>query len=476
MKDRLLFNNDRNNFLETNLKKKYDRITFNIKCNVITISISWKNNKNLLFMYLFGPDKNLYGQIVTNSKDGTRCISTISDYTSPCCKTLKSSETFQGEWTIEYAIYGEVESNTASILVKEEDEFNHKLKEISLIERPKISEHTIYDEMKWYAGDFHTHTIFSDGKMTREENNDIAKKQDLDFFIPTDHNIFHYKWPKSDDVFIYPGVEITSSYGHINLLFSEKNPFEEHSIFEIENKTSLIEIIKEAEKYSIVSINHPFMPPWDFLLGDLPLEYVKILEIINDPTYKTSINATNDAKDKWNCLLNDGFKVVGIGGSDSHLRPNEKYANSEYPSILGDPKTYLYSKSNSWNDLKQALIQGDVVVSRKDFIDLNIHGLNRENNSFEGKVLLESKLTNETFHDLDLYHNWIIDGKTILKEKGLVSKLNQEIDLKYHWIRLDITDEDDNLYGFTNPIFFNRDEKTQSMKYWKDLMVKKYEN
>ena len=73
MKDRLLFNNDKNNFLETNLKKKYDKLTFNIKCNVITISISWKNNKNLLFMYLFGPDKNLYGQIVTNSKDGTRC-------------------------------------------------------------------------------------------------------------------------------------------------------------------------------------------------------------------------------------------------------------------------------------------------------------------------------------------------------------------------------------------------------------------
>lgn len=210
MKDRLLSNSDKNIFLETNLKKKYDKIVFDIKCNVITISISWRNNKNLLFMYLFGPDKNLYGQIVTNSKNGRRCISTIRDYTSPCCKTLKSIETFQGEWTIEYAIYGEVESNIVNILVKEEDEFNNKLEEISLIERPNISEHTISDEMKWYAGDFHTHTIFSDGKMTREENNDIAKKQNLDFFIPTDHNIFHYKWPKYDDVFIYPGVEITS--------------------------------------------------------------------------------------------------------------------------------------------------------------------------------------------------------------------------------------------------------------------------
>ncbi|MDU2220254.1 MAG: PHP domain-containing protein, partial [Finegoldia magna] len=116
MKDRLLSNSDKNIFLETNLKKKYDKIVFDIKCNVITISISWRNNKNLLFMYLFGPDKNLYGQIVTNSKNGRRCISTIRDYTSPCCKTLKSIETFQGEWTIEYAIYGEVESNIVNIL------------------------------------------------------------------------------------------------------------------------------------------------------------------------------------------------------------------------------------------------------------------------------------------------------------------------------------------------------------------------
>ena len=41
MKDRLLFNNDMNNFLETNLKKKYDKITFIIKCNVIFNNICY---------------------------------------------------------------------------------------------------------------------------------------------------------------------------------------------------------------------------------------------------------------------------------------------------------------------------------------------------------------------------------------------------------------------------------------------------
>ena len=35
-----------------------------------------------------------------------------------------------------------------------------------------------------YAADFHTHTIYSDGKMSREANNDMAIKQGLDFFVP----------------------------------------------------------------------------------------------------------------------------------------------------------------------------------------------------------------------------------------------------------------------------------------------------
>ena len=47
-----------------------------------------------------------------------------------------------------------------------------------------------------------------------------------------------------------------------------------------------------------------------------------------------------------------------------------------------------------------------------------------------------------------------------------------EIDSAYHWIRVDVWDEDGNLYGYTNPIFFNRKTKEHEMKVWGDLMEK----
>ena len=39
----------------------------------------------------------------------------------------------------------------------------------------------VHREKRWYKGDFHTHTVYSDGKMTRARNIEMAKQQKLDF-------------------------------------------------------------------------------------------------------------------------------------------------------------------------------------------------------------------------------------------------------------------------------------------------------
>ena len=78
---------------------------------------------------------------------------------------------------------------------------------------------------KWYKGDFHTHTVYSDGKMTRERNIESAKNQKLDFFVATDHNIMTHYWPVDHEVVMFPGTELTSPLGHANFLFAEKPIF-----------------------------------------------------------------------------------------------------------------------------------------------------------------------------------------------------------------------------------------------------------
>ena len=120
--------------------------------------------------------------------------------------------------------------------------------------------------------------------------------------IRDSHNVYHYTWPKHEGLKVYPGIEITSSLGHINLLFTEKTPFAEHAIYEIEDEEALVRIIKEAKDYSLISVNHPCMPPWDFHAKSFPLDLITFMEVINDPTYMTCLLYTSKS----------GLTVIGI--------------------------------------------------------------------------------------------------------------------------------------------------------------------
>ncbi|WP_300408670.1 CehA/McbA family metallohydrolase [Lagierella sp.] len=465
--------NKTKSFLQVKLKKTHGKIEFKVDKDIDSLKLTWNDNHQFFIAYLFGPDKKLYGQLVTVAKEGYRTISIYEKYTSPCCKSLERVEDFIGDWTLEYVAIGEnknliIQLNIEEYCPKEEG----SLSEDNFICLTNNSHNNEDTEKSWFAGDFHTHTIYSDGKMTREENNEIAKEQGLNFFVPTDHNIYHYTWPKTKNLKVYPGTEITSSLGHINLLFCEKNPFETHSIMEIEDENTLVKIIDKALDYSLVSINHPFMPPWDFNSRNFPLDKVRIMEIINDPTYKTSKEATERALKAWNILLNEGYQVVGVGGSDSHLGLDERYENSMYPSILGDPKTFLYSKRNDFYDLRNALKSGDVIVSRKDFIDLQLNGISRHNENFTGEIELVATLKEREYREKALHFNWVLDGETLKKEEGIKSSFSIDMDSNFHWVRLDIVDEEDNLYGFTNPIYFNKYMENPSIKTWGQLMEK----
>ncbi|SPY32047.1 Uncharacterised protein [Peptoniphilus harei] len=61
------------------------------------------------------------------------------------------------------------------------------------------------------------------------------------------------------------------------------------------------------------------METFEFLVDDYSLDDLKFMEIINDPTYMTSIDAVEKALKAWDLLLQNGYKIYGIGGSDSHL-------------------------------------------------------------------------------------------------------------------------------------------------------------
>ena len=136
---------------------------------------------------------------------------------------------------------------------------------------------------------------------------------------------------------ILPGVEITTKIGHCNLIGIDKMPERLPEIMEYadtpEVKEYLYEILREAKKREwIISINHPFLTIWKWKYGEVGLDDITCLEIINDPTY-TDARESNDRAIRYlDFLWEDGHRIWGIGGSDSHnLIENATKARTNLP-------------------------------------------------------------------------------------------------------------------------------------------------
>ncbi|MGZ4482857.1 MAG: CehA/McbA family metallohydrolase [Nocardioidaceae bacterium] len=72
---------------------------------------------------------------------------------------------------------------------------------------------------KWYRGDCHLHTVYSDGKRLPAEVAAGARDAGLDFIVSTEHNTSssHGVWGPlaGDDLLIVTGEEITTRNGHV---------------------------------------------------------------------------------------------------------------------------------------------------------------------------------------------------------------------------------------------------------------------
>lgn len=422
---------------------------FNINSN---IKVSVEGKEFFMTLFLFQNDRQICQ--ITCNKSTSRIISDEKSITSPACEGIE----YNGSISLEYELYVFNDQTIVEISIDSADidEITHYQNEIDI-----YKDRVLCDDEKWYAGDFHTHTFYSDGKLSREENLIVANMRDLDFITPTEHNVFHKTWPESN-LLIVPGMEFTSTLGHFNIIFSEISSLKKGELREFQTEDDFTKLLKSYADKGIVSLNHPFLAPWELKMGDFDLNNIITMEIINDPTYEDNHKANEMSLKAWSIMLNDGYKVVGIGGSDSHNIPQETYENSLFPSLIGDPKTWIYSKSLSKKDLKQALLDGKVSVSREDVIELQQNG-----NKFYAEVYRKN------YHKSKLKIQWIVDGKIVKEIPSNTDFFEYNPGEEYSWIRVDVRTEEDLLYGFTNPIIFNKEmKKNHELSTWNDLLDK----
>ncbi|WP_105614161.1 CehA/McbA family metallohydrolase [Vallitalea okinawensis] len=202
---------------------------------------------------------------------------------------------------------------------------------------------------RWLKGDFHSHSVHSDGKYMLSEVENIAADNGLDFIATTDHNAVtqnSYEL-QSDKVIFIPGMELTTNYGHCNFLGITKSIKD----FRCHQSEDVKKVIKEAMAMgAVVSLNHPMdeLCGWHFGF-DVPHDLV---ELWNGP-----FSACGNAKTLkwWHEQLKAGKQLPIIGGSDVH-RP--------HPYIQhGKPTTNVWCYEKSIEAILDAIKKGHVFMS-----------------------------------------------------------------------------------------------------------------
>lgn len=458
--------------------------------NCFNIKIS-TGEKMWLQLFLWDEDNRLLFQYIhLEEKDIVRSLDILTHCTCPIQGNIE-----KGNYKLE--VFGinsrkisyEIELEQCDLEEKKAEEMDYDiwakgLSEEGLSLNGYEFNKNIDGQKAWYKGDFHTHTTLSDGKQTQSELMKQAEEMNLDFFVATDHNILPAKWVKGK-VLVIPGMEITPISTHFNAIGLKK-----WIDFRVNSKdgglateTGMIRLLKEVKKSgALCSINHPELVPWQWSNLKAPLENVDAMEIINDPTFPDNREATEKALLLWNTLWNDGYHICGIGGSDSHLLPCEKYEGADKPSVIGDPGTYVFGGLSS-EEIINGVKSCNVYVSRgpKITMEISCKGQFYLPGNDLSELFMEENSEEEVSYRIKLKG---IDEKCeiILVENGNAKKcISVENDKsytvaltwigkQYAWNRLELRNDKGELLLFTNPVY--KGYKKTSLVNWGELKDK----
>jgi hypothetical protein len=351
---------------------------------------------------------------------------------------------------------------------------------------------------RWYRGDLHMHTAQSDGSCESQSGKKVpcplyktleaAAARGLDFIAISDHNTISQfndereLQPYFDKLLLIPGREITTYRGHANVFgtmdfidFRLGSP-------SMPDLNKMLDAVEAA--HGLISINHPKLPSGEVCMGcgwsvaDTDYKRIRAIEIVNGGATALFSNADNPVSGIpfWEELLNKGYRITAIGGSDNHNGPSTK-------APVGYPTTVVHADELS----DRAILDG----IRKGHAYVEVEGVDNRYKSalvgprFSVAAFAGSKLLGEMGdavaapkgalltlvvvspqESIDHSVRLISDGK-IVDTKDIPSlKPNRDgfiggTEFKFlsdgarHWLRIDVRDPQNHLLLIGNPIYLN---------------------
>jgi hypothetical protein len=312
----------------------------------------------------------------------------------------------------------------------------------------------------WYRGDLHMHTAHSDGTCKSRMGQKVpcplfltveaAEARGLDFIAITDHNTQSQYDPERelqpyfDNILLMPGREITTYAGHANVFGTTDF---------VDFRTDVNSILRQvAQLGAIISINHPAAHSGENCMGcgwtpTTPVDYhlIQGVEAVNG-------HSADGGVAFWQGLLNQGYHLTGIGGSDNH----DAALPVPGQGSVGYPTTVVRAADLSTASILAGIRAGHVFIDTEGTSNrlLEYPGMGDELAVAQDAVI---PLTVHVAHVRGAHLEVIADGQKV--GSAAVQDDDQEIKVEVSgkdarkWIRLDVCAPDGHRLLIGNPIY-----------------------
>jgi hypothetical protein len=240
---------------------------------------------------------------------------------------------------------------------------------LPVLPRAAFAPVVVQPERRWYRGDFHVHSSESgDASASLDDITALARQRGLDFVNLSDHNTISQHALQAaylashPDVLLLRGAEITTYAGHGNAV--GLHAYVDHRIgYQGRTITGVLDDV--AAQGAIFIVNHPKLDLGTLCIGcawrhaDTDWRKVAGLELLTGG-WELGVNAfVPQVIAMWDGLLDQGFRIAAIGGSDDHTAGRNEGSTG---SPIGSPTTRVLADQLSEAAIREAVRHGRTIV------------------------------------------------------------------------------------------------------------------